>query len=295
MSERIEFFKNRSIGERLSVAIDFLKQNWKALYKNILIGGLPLAIIMGYFLAQQINAQMLSDMHTFFLHYIFFVLISFTTFIYLYAMSGAVLFHYGRNQLTETTGWNDLKDTFFRFAGKTVLITFMVYIPILLIVAGIAAIFSFSVGFTTGSANVGPIILMILLIFLLLVVFIALTPSFTILYFPAYFSGKTNMESIKIAFSLGFKNWGSLFVAILLTGIVFYIFYMLFSVPLIIVSIFSMGHVTFISYILAILSATGMVGAYPIMFIIFAFQYFSIVEKEEGVSLQSRMDEFENL
>ena len=57
MSERIEFYKNRSIGERFSVAIDFLKQNWKALYKNILIGGLPLAIIMGYFWGQQINAQ----------------------------------------------------------------------------------------------------------------------------------------------------------------------------------------------------------------------------------------------
>jgi len=34
---------------------------------------------------------------------------------------------------------------------------------------------------------------------------------------------------------------------------------------------------------------------YPIMFIFIAFQYFSIMEKEQGVSLQSKVSEFENL
>ena len=54
-------------------------------------------------------------------------------------------------------------------------------------------------------------------------------------------------------------------------------------------------EVNIISYILATLSAIGTLLAYPIMIVLFAFQYFSIVEKEEGVSLQSKMDEFENL
>ena len=296
MSKRIEFYKNRSTGERFSVAVDFLKQNWKILYKNILSGGLPLAIILSYFLVQQTNAQTISDLPNFFMHYSLFILVSFMNFIYLFSMTGTVLFHYDRNRLTETTGWNDLKDTFFKFTGKTLLITIIVYIPIIVIVGIIAAIFGFSVSaIMTDNAKVGFLLLFILLIILLLAGTIAFAPSLTMLYFPAYFSGKTNVESIKSAFSLGFKNWGSLFVAIILVGIVFYVIYIVFSIPFLIESIFLPGKVNIVSYILATLSSIGTLLMYPIMIVVFAFQYFSIVEKEEGVSLQSQLDDFENL
>jgi len=295
MSNRIEFYKNRSIGERFSVSVDFLKQNWKVLYKNILIGGLPLAIMMSYFLAQQMNVELAHDVSVFFIHYVFFFLISFLSMVYLYSMTGAVLYHYDRNQLSETTGWNDLKETFFRFSGKTVIISLSVYIPLIIFVVIFAA-FSFVLGdFSSSGSQTLSIIVIIFFLILFIGGAIALTPSFTILYFPAYFSGKGNWESIKIAFKLGFKNWGSLFVTIILAGIVLYIIYMLFLLPFIFVAIFSMGQVTIFTYIFALLPALAITMIYPIMSVIFAFQYFSIVEKEEGVSLQSRVSEFENL
>jgi hypothetical protein len=115
------------------------------------------------------------------------------------------------------------------------------------------------------------------------------------LYFPAYFSEKRIWESIKVSYVLGFKNWGSLFVALLLAGVMSMIVSIIFSLPYEIVSLFTWGQVNILTYILATLSAIGSVLAYPILFLIFAFQYFSIVEKEEGVSLQSQIDEFENL
>ena len=297
MSERIEFYKNRSIGERLSAAIDFLKQNWKVLYKNILLGGLPLAVILGFFLASQQGAASASGVFGVFLFTFLSLFISYLSMIYMYSMTGAVLLHYERDQLTETTGWSDLKDTFFRLAGKTTLISLVVFIPLILIVTLLVVIFSFSVASAAGSSASSLVSVMVMLLFILLFfgVFIALAPSFVMLYFPAYFSDKEILQSIKISFVLGFRNWGSLFVSILLAGIVLGVVSVLFNLPFQLISLFSPGNISIVSYLLAVLSAIGSLIATPIMVVIFAFQYFSIVEKEEGVSLQSQIDEFENL
>jgi len=297
MSERIEFYKNRSIGDRFSVAVDFLKQNWKSLYKNILIGGLPLAIIMGYFIAQLSGVRPvgMSDLPRFFLFYVLLIFVSFVTNVYLYSMTGAVLFHYDRNQLNETTGWTDLKNTFFRFAGKTTLIIILVAIPIIIIVAIFAVILGSVASFSLSGIHGGFFILFFFFILLFLGMILALAPFLSIIYFPAYFSGKTSVESIKIAFKLGFKNWGSLFVALLLAGIVLAIISIVFSLPYEVVILFSQGQLSIFSYIFATLSAIGTLLISPIVTVIFAFQYFSIVEREEGVSLQSQVSEFENL
>jgi len=298
MTNRIEFYKNRSIGERFSVAIDFLKQNWKVLYKNILLGGLPLAIMMGYFLARQISTQTLGDLSVFFLYYGSFIFLSIINLIYIYSMTGAVLDKYERNQLTETTGWNDLSNSFFRFAGKTFNIMLIVYIPLILIFCAIALLFGFSATAFASNTTQSSILLFMLIIFFIIGAAIAFSPSLSVLFFPSYFSDKGIIESVKTSFSLGFKNWGSLMVAIILTAIVIMLLSLVFTLPFQIISMFSMfggREFSMISFILATLSTIGTLLTTPIMIIIFAFQYFSIVEKEEGVSLQSKFEEFEKL
>jgi len=299
MSERIEFYKNRGIGERFSVAVDFLTQNWKTLYKNILIGGLPFAIIMGYLIAQVSGVRPVGlnnfDLPRFLLFYAFLLVISFITNIYLCSMTGAVLFHYDRNQLNETTGWNDLKDTFFRFAGKITLISLLIAISVGIIIVVFAAILGSMASFSLSGMHAGFFILLFLFILIFFGIILALAPSLSIMYFPACFSGKTAVESIKIAFNLGFKNWGSLFVAILLAGVVLATISFVFSLPYEVATLFSRGQLSIFSYILSTLSAIGTLLISPITAVIFAFQYFSIVEREEGVSLQTQIDEFENL
>jgi hypothetical protein len=311
MVNRIEFYKNRSIGERFSAAIDFLKQNWKVLYKNIIFGGLPLALILAYFLARQqsytsssflgsLSGSFSSGIAGIIINMALLYIFMFLNIIYLYSMTGAILLHYDRNKLTETTGWSDLQTTFFQLAGKTVLISLVVFIPVVIIVTLVAAIFGFSFSaFSPGGAQALSVLVLVLVIFLFIGALIALAPPLTIIYYPAYFSGKSIMESVKIAFKLGFQNWGSLFVAILLVGLVSMIISVIFSMPLQLTSYLSMFakiNVSFIvSYILGILSAAGTLLLYPVMFLIFAFQYFSIVEKEEGISLQSQVSDFENL
>jgi len=294
MSNRIEFYKNRDIGGRFSVAIDFLKQNWKVLYKNILLGGFPLAIILGILSLNEVSYSV-GNLPEFFMYYSLYIIVLLVNTIYLYSMTGAVLSHYGDNNLSDSSGWNDLKDTFFQFSTKTFLITLFVYIPIIMIIMIIAGIFGFSVTiFSSSGSQAISIFLLIIFIFILLALLIAFAPSFIMLFFPAYFSGKTVLESIKTSFVLGFKNWGSLFIAIILTVIFVIIVSIIFSLPILVMTILT-TRVTIISYILAIFSTTGTLLVTPVTIIIFAFQYFSIVEKEEGISLQSQIDEFENL
>jgi hypothetical protein len=307
MSDRIEFYKNRSIGDRFSIAIDFLKQNWKVLYKNICYGGLPLALLMGYLLARQQSFVSLgqsldvsSSVANIFLNMAFLYIVIFINLIYVYSMTGAVLLHYDRNQLTESSNWNDLQTTFFRFAGKTFLTMLIVFIPIGVIFTVIGAIFGFSAfAFSSSGMSALPAIGIVLFVLILFGALVALLPSFSILYFPAYFSEKNVWEGVKTSFSLGFKNWGSLFVALILTSIIYIIVSVIFSGPLQLVSLFSVFagmNISFVVYLLlGILSAIGILLTYPLMVLIYAFQYFSIVEREEGVSLKSQVSDFENL
>jgi MFS family permease len=287
MSKQIEFYKNRSIGERFSVAIDFLKQNWKALYKNILIGGLPLSIILGFILPhystmqQRIMSGDFSLSSTVFLLLAFF-LFSFLLTIYMYAMTGTFLRRYEQGELTEQSGRNDF-GLFFQLAGKTFIISLLVFLPVLLCIAFIGFLF-FSL-----------IPLAVLLVFLLFGSFIAVAPALTIIYFPAFFSGKKNWESVKIAFRLGFKNWGSLFVSLILAGIVAFVVGMIFSLPYQVLAFLSPDYVSTLMYVFSIFSQMATLLTTPVLILIFAFQYFSITEKEEGVSLQAQVDEFENL
>ena len=299
MSNRIEFYKNRNISERFSVAIDFLKQNWKILYKNILPGGFPLAIIMAIIMTLEPANQpytIPNIVNNLFFILIFF-LVTFMNMVYFYSMTGALLHHYNLNEISGTTGWSDLKSTFLKLSVKTITINLVLLIPFI-IIAVIIGVFV-ALFFSTGINSAASVILIIILILLLLAGLILTAPSFCMLYYPAFFSGKGIWESIKVSFVLGFRHWGSIFVALILTTILYTVVYMIFSAPFQILSLVSVlfpsGNLFILKFIFATLSTVGSMLSYPVIIIIFAFQYFSIVEKEESVSLQSQIDVFENL
>jgi len=297
--ERIEFYKNRSLSERFSASIDFLKQNWKVLYKNVLIGALPLAIIGGFFMQyyQQLSFGNIYSSRTFpnlFFISLYFVVIIIMV-IYVNAMTGAVLKKYGEEKLTSSTGWGELSGTMFSLFGKTFLIGLILWGIVLIVIAIIAGliIMLFS-GISSGGGAFAFIIGMISVFIALGFIFI-FAPFLSLAPYPAYFSGAGIWESIKIAFGMGFRNWGNVIVTLLLAGIAMYIIAMIFSIPNVIVTLFSRGEVTVLTFIFSFIALLGNILTYPIMFIFIAFQYFSIVEKEQGVSLQSKVSEFENL
>ena len=296
--EKIEFYKNRSLSERFSASIDFLKQNWKVLYKNVLIGAIPLAIFIGYF-AQYYETAWLTRIYSggggipnlpfIFLYFVLMIILM----IYLNAMPGAILKKYGEGKLTPSTGWGDLSGTMFSLSGKSFAVGFIIWIIIMITIAIIAAIVGmlFS-GIVSGGAMI--IIIPIIMVIALGFIFI-FAPSLTLAPYPAYFSEARIWESIKIAFGMGFRNWGSIIVTLILAGITIYVITIIFAIPSIVTAMFSPGKISLLTFIFSFLIFLGEILTYPIMFIFIAFQYFSIMEKEQGVSLQSKVSEFENL
>lgn len=291
---KIEFYKNRTLGERFSAAIDFMKQNWKIMYKYILIVGIPAALLMGlgmqaYF--QALEGLVEDDFSGFAPIMILYLLIAWIFSAILPATVGAIMIKYEKGELA-TAGFSDLLPTILSLMGKTLLLS--------IIFIFIFAITGFAMALPVAFGSMVGAIIMILLLLLLLAAIIALLPSFSIVLFPAYFKGTGIFASIKEAFRLGFKNWGSLFLTLLLVSLVLGVISTLFGAPLQILVIFntlqdSFAISNFWTFLLGTLAAFGNVVVVPIMIVFFAFQYFSITEKEEGVSLKNRIDDFENL
>jgi len=294
---KVEFYKNRSIGERFAASGDFIRQNWKVLLKNIGYIGAPLALIQGY-LSYNYTQNMLggltsgnfstTNIQAILLMFLFSILLI----LFLYSMTGSILNKYVKGKLTEETGWPDLSEKMFSFSGKLLLqwLIMVVGVIVVAIVAGlIAGILALSQSKMLIAAVIG---FEILLIFALVIVLI---PSLSFIIYPVFFEDASAWGGIKKSFRMGIKHWGSIFLTILLasllTGIVSYIL----SMPYFIYLMFNISKSGLIGYILAMLSSLGSVVIYPVFIVFCGLQYTSIVEVEEGISLQNRMDEFDNL
>jgi hypothetical protein len=305
--EKIEFYKNRTIGERFSAAGDFVRQNWKVLLKNIAYVGVPLALLQGYFMQNYMqgvfsNINLTNPYNPYanlnLVAYMFTMLFSILLYLFLFSMTGAILNKYVKGSLTENTGWPDLKDKLFSFAGKLFLqgiLLFLIILAISIVVAIVVAIVAFILSsFATGSFGGTGILIALLFILIFGAVFLFIS-FLSLLPFPIFFENTSAWQGIKKSFKLGFRYWGSTFLTILLGSLLAGVVSYILAMPYVLYSIFNMGSDGFIGHVLAMLTSLVIVIVYPVYIIFVGFQYTSIVEKEEGISLQEKVDEFDNL
>jgi hypothetical protein len=291
--QKIEFYKRRSVGEVLSAAADFLRQNWKILYKNILIIGVPLAILQGIFLRNYVAITLTATFNgLFFLNalavFIVFLLLS----LFLYSITATIINRYGEGTLTENAKWVDLKEEVYSYAGKTFLIGVLLFIAIFVL--------SIFAGIIIGGMAAFSAVVAVVFTIIIVGLFIAFAPGLSLILFPAYFHGETAWSSFTTGISLGFRHWGTTFLVLLVSGIVTAVFSVVLSVPFQLWQSFNLlfpaGVIgMIISYIFAILSSLAGLISIPVLLVFLSFQYFNVVEKEEGVSVQSGVDEFDNL
>jgi hypothetical protein len=306
--EKIEFYKNRTIGERFAASGDFIRQNWKVLLKNIVYIGVPIALLFGYFMQNYFQGIFSSigsiGISTpFALSGVLFsalgiIVVSILLSLFLFSMTGAILNQSAKGTLTENTGWTDLKENVFSIAGKIFvqgLLLFLVIIVISIVIGIIGGLIAFVAGDFVGSnpAVIGIFtIVFVLLIYGAVFVFL---PFFALLPFPIIFENISAWQAIKKSFKLGFRYWGSTFgtafLGSLLIGIVSYIL----AMPFVVYTLFNAGSGGFIGYALAMLSSLVVIVVQPIYIVFMSLQYTSIVEREEGVSLQDKVAEFDNL
>jgi hypothetical protein len=288
--KKMEFYQSRNIGERLSATTDFLKQIWKVLLRNGLIIATPLALITGYtmpYYYQWYFSLISGDYSNFPPQIILFCVVSFVSSLSMYALPGAIMILYKEGQLSTGSGWNELNKIFFSLFWKSVRISLLLF--------GIILLVAFSLGFFFSFLGLTNIVLTVVLGMLFILSFLAFLPSLLLVFYPAYFKGVNTWNSIKTAFYLGFKDWGSIFVALIICIVISYVVIIIFGMPYQILTMVTKGEINTLGFILASLSSLGNLLIAPFIFIYLAFQYFSITESEEGISMQTQIDEFDNL
>lgn len=202
--------------------------------------------------------------------------------LYIYGMSGALMSRYQEGFLTNETKFKDLSSKMFSNMGKM----FLVGLVLFLITIVVIFLLAFIMGLTIASGS--DTIMIILMVVFFAAIFV-LIPPLALSYFAAIYQGAGIWESIKKSFRLGFKYWGSTILVMIVIGIITAVISWIFELPL----FFARGGI--IGYILALFASLGTLVATPITFVFLSFQYFSIVEKEEGISLQSKVEEFDDL
>ncbi|GHV57103.1 hypothetical protein FACS1894182_05120 [Bacteroidia bacterium] len=285
MEEKFELYKIRTLGERFSATSDFVRENWQVLLKNILPIGIPLTLLMGFFMQYYVqgvfamvgNPTVFTPMN--WMAYAGLMAVSIVFSLFIYAMPGALLNKYAEGSLTPETGWEDLKDTFFSIAGKLllqyliiclgcILLSVLILIPAILLASGNFLVIM-SVFF-----------MLFTLVFIAVVVF--LIPMFTLMRYPVFFEPVSVWESIKKAFQWGFRYWGSTFLSSLLGGLILVLVFYILAMPYLIYLIFSMGTFGWIGYLLALLMYAAILLMTPLLVIFLAFQYTSIAEREKS-------------
>lgn len=293
---RVEFYKVRSIGERFSAAGDFVRQNWKVLLRNIVYIGAPLAIIQGYLSHKYMDSVTgMFATPSFGLEFVIgsFLMIIVSVFLslFLIAMSGTIMYQYTHRTLREDSGWSDLSGNMFSMMGKLflqgVIIFFIIAIP--------GTIAGVLIG---GAVAAGEAISGVFGGIVAIVLILALIPSFALMPYPIFFEQASAWEAITKGFKLGFRNWGAVFltalVAVVLGAAVSYILSLPYMIYLM-YTMFATPDASFLGYVLAALASLVTIIISPIINIFIGFQYTSIIEKEEGVSQQEKIVDFDQL
>lgn len=293
----IDFYQDRTIGQRFSAASDFVRQNWKILAKNILYIGIPLALLMGYFMQEYLSTALTGTMNKnsefkFLIDYSLVMIFSGLMGLFLYSMTGALLYKYTKGELRDETGWNDVKGDMFSIMGK-VFIQGLIFGLIITVFSFIAGMMIYGISISQNGLFTGIIAIIIVLLVLGLILF--LTPSLCLMIFPIFFEKASAWEAIKKGFRLGVKNWGAVFLTMLLGGMIAGSIYYILSMPYFIYVIITEGTGGIIGIILSCFSSIILVITQPLFLIFFAFQYTAIVEKEEGISLQGKLEDFDQL
>jgi len=206
----------------------------------------------------------------------------------MYSMTGAILHKYVKGSLTENTGWSDLRGKMFSFAGK-------IFLQGLILVLGMIAltiILSILIGILVFLKNSVLVVIVIMIIIALL---IALIPSLSLIAYPVFFEDASAWKGIKKSFRLGFKYWGSTFLTVFLGSLLYAIISYILAMPYAFYLMTHTGESGWGGYILALFSGFCSMVIYPIFIIFCSLQYTSIVENEEGISLQNKMEDFNNL
>ena len=293
--QKINFKKEREFGEIINATISFIGENYKLLLKALFLYVGPFAVFIGLFTGLMQKSmfdfrgnQDVGQMGNFFL-YIFFILILGAI---AYSLLIGVTYEYIKlyinseeKEIALEEVWQNTRAGFWNVLGTLLLvgiIFFGVYIVSALVV-GMLAIIS-------------P--------FLIVFIFVPITWVAVSLSLVFIIRGYENADigaALSRSFYLVKNNWWWTFLLLFVTGICVGIVRLIFNLPYIVNYFSNMVSLSSSSglqqdqnlfvIILPIISSLASYILSAIIFIVMAFQYFSLVEKKDKTQLSLKVDD----
>lgn len=306
---KVAMYAKRSFGDKMNASFDFIKENWKPLFKFTTYLILPLCLIqalslndvMGRSMAIAMTNTNTSDLNllaqygqTFWMSYGFSILCSIIGSIILSSMIYALIRTYNeREERLEGITLSALKPLLLKNMGKLLKLTLF------------------------------AILLVIIAIFVL-ILFAALTPFTLILTIPLFIACMVPMAlflpiylfenigiwaAFKKTFRLGFATWGGVFAISIIMGFIGGILQGIAMLPWYVATIvkyfFTMSDggsavtvspvYNFFLYLLGILQTFGTYIGSIFMIVGLAYQYGHASEVVDSVSVEEDIDNFDNL
>lgn len=305
---KIAMYAKRSFGEKLNATFDFIKENWKPLFKYITYLILPLCLIqalslnglMSGSLSMSMNAQAgaLSPLAgaglMFWMNYGLMILCSLLGSMILVALLYSLMATYNnRDGRLEGITFTDIRPLLFKNMGKLLLVG-VFCVVVIFIICFIIGSFMFLTPFT-----------------LILTVPLALAGSVPLaLFAPIYlFENIGVMAAFKKTFRLGFATWGGIFLLTIIMNLIAGILQSITMLPWYIATIvkyfFAVSDggtaatvsplYSFFLYLLGILQGFGAYLSMAFVYISLAYQYGHASEVVDSVSVEDDIDNFDKL
>lgn len=305
----IELHKTRDFGKKLNATIEFLKQNFKPLFKSLLYIAGPFVIVGSIFITQIYsgffqNLMQGPESYDLFegnLTKIIITLIAAIVFLTLggTAVIGTVneyIILYEKKKgpnITVPEVWERVKATFLTVLGTMILYAIVFAVAYVAIVIPIALM-----GALSGAlAVIGGIVAFCGFFYLLVVL--------SHIFIIRAYEGISFSKAFSRCFFLIKEKWWSTFAILIVTGIIHNVISSIFFIPWYATTIIQMMHnlegnsfsepslamkiFTNVSLLLYFVSSYIL---YCIPLIALAFQYFNLVERKEARGLMSKIDAF---
>ena len=301
---KIQFYKQRTFSEIVTATFDFIRENWRPLLTYMVYILLPLSLVQAL-----INNEFLKvSGFTGFAQAASYGYNMNETGIIIYALAmclfnvvGMLLFYslifslielYNRrSEGLSGIGWSDIRPILWPFFRKSIAMSLVIFIGILLA----CAIMGLGVVMSRWTLVVT------------IPVFIAMLIPLTFAY-PAYLYGKGKlMETLPHSFALGWRCWLSIFGVSVLTGLLSGVLQTITSMPyqltLLGSAIMASGNsgesmsplMSFVFYLFGVIQTFGAYIASTIIPLSVAYLYAHAKEKYDGVTVESDIENFDRL
>ncbi|MCC8187275.1 MAG: hypothetical protein LIP08_07140 [Bacteroides sp.] len=301
---KIVFYKKRQLGEKLNAAIDFMKENWRILFKMMVYIILPLSLLQGLSLSKTITAIITGDWlygETTSPGEGLITLIGVIGSLYLAAMIYTLMKRYNdHEERLEGVTFAEVLPQVNKGVGRLLLfgLTFVLAIFIFALVGGVL----FAV---TGLSSAASLVFLLLFI----VLFVALLVPFQLTQAILLFERNLSISQVwSQTFRLGYATWGGTFMLGLIASIVITVCALVVALPLIVFStvqgLFSLSSAAasgtsatygLVQYLLSVVVSFFSCVASIFFYVVMAYQYAHARETMDHVTLESDIDQFDDL